>query len=195
VLFGITLAAGTYGCWVALLPAAISAAGAVTSTAVNGVAGAVVAAHGGTAQSEEVEEKHEDEMERKDRCDDLEMEGPSVIEIHKGAGGSEYRELQLAGPIDRMKWTPVIDKDTNANGWRPAVNFLQMNFTPPLGALPEQGSDYLAYAPINGEASTAADRSDSLTSNFGANTGTFEWKGRQYRFVLAHELPCFPPPP
>jgi hypothetical protein len=153
----------------------MSAAGAVASTAVNGVAGAVVAAHGGTAQSEAVEQTREDEMERKDHCEDLEMEAPGVIEMRKGEGGKpEYRELKLGGPIDRMQWMPVVDADTNANGWRPAVNFLQMKFTPPLGALPEQGSDYLGYAPTISETSGEDSRNDPLTLNFGAMTGTFE---------------------
>ena len=194
-----TLAIGTCGCWLAafqLAPLALSAAEGVGSAVANVAEGAVVAAHKGSEQSGNEDHQGEDEFTRQDRCEQLQMEAPGVIEVRKvAAGAPEYRQLQLSGSLDQPQWTVMIDQDTNAGGWRPAANLLAANFTPPLGALPGAGSDYLAYRPVQSDSLTAVEAVVPLGLNFGGAAGTFNWKGQLYQFALAHKLPCFPPPP
>ena len=199
VLLCATLAIGTCGCWLAafqLAPIALSAAEGVGSAVANVAEGAVVAAHKGSEQSGGEDHSGEDEFTREDRCEQLQMEAPGVIEVRKPvAGAPEYRELELSGALDQPQWTVITDKDTNAGGWRPAANLLTANFTPPLGALPAAGSDYLAYRPVQSNSLTSVEPVVSLSMNFGGGVGTFNWKGQLYQFALAHKLPCFPPPP
>jgi hypothetical protein len=195
----VVLAIGTCGCFLpalSLAPLAISAAEGVGSAVLAVTEGAVVEAHKGSGKSGDEDHAGESEMEREDRCEQLQMDAPGVIELHKGAGGApEYRELQLGGALDRPQWSATVDKDTNTGGWRPAINFLRMDFTPPLGALPDAGSDYVAYTLIETEPSAAQDRLAAMTLNFGKPGGSFKWNGQQYVYALAHRLPCFPPPP
>jgi hypothetical protein len=195
----VVLAIGTCGCFLpalSLAPLAIDAAEGVGSAVLAVTEGAVVEAHKGSGKSGDEDHTGESEMDREQRCDQLQMDAPGVIELHKGAAGAtEYRELQLGGPLDRPQWIATVDKDTNAGGWRPAVNFLRMNFTPPLGALPDAGSAYLAYTLVEAEPAAAEDRLAAMTLNFGKTVGTFDWNGQRYQFALAHKLPCFPPPP
>ena len=73
-----------------------------------------------------------------------------LVELRKPAQASpEYRELRLLNSADEAHWTPIVGNDTGRNGWLPAVNFLKIDFKPPLiDAIPDVGSCYLAYAPI-----------------------------------------------
>jgi hypothetical protein len=195
VIFGAALVTGSYGCLLAALPLAISAAEGVSSAVANVAIGAVVAAHQKSGQSGDQDHPDENEMDREDRCEQLALDVPGVIELRKSAAGApEYRELQLGGSLAQPQWTPIVDKDTNAGGWRPAVNFLRMDFTPPLGLLPAAGSDYLAYRAMRSESSDPEVEFVPLKVNFGATEGTFRWNGALYQFALAHTLPCFPPP-
>jgi len=156
--------------------------------------GAVIASHQG---KNDQNAKLGDEVDREDRCDELEIEVPGVIELRqRAAGAPEYRELRLGGGPDESVWAPMLDHDTAAGGWHPAVNFLQMNFAPPLaGAIPDTGSIYLAYAPTEPTTSVERDLLVAMTVNFGAATGSFDWKGRSYQYSLTHQLPCFPTTP
>jgi hypothetical protein len=194
-LLGAALVTGVCGCWLAALPLAINAAEGVGSAVANVAIGTVVAVHQGSGQSADQDHPGEDQMDREDRCGQLQFDVPGLIELHKGAAGApEYRELQLGGSLAQPQWMPIVDKDTNAAGWRPALHFLQMNFTPPLGALPDAGSDYLAYRPMQSEASDPGVEFVPLTVNFGKTEGTFRWNGDLYQFALARTLPCFPAP-
>ncbi len=136
-------------------------------------------------------------MNSGDACNQLEVEVPDVIELRRSASGSpEYRELQISDSIDQPQWAAITDSDTTSDGWRPAVNFLQMNFTPPLGAVvPESASSFLAYAPSKVITAADGDRLTAMTSNFGKPIGTFTWNGNFYHYVVTSSLPCFPPPP
>ena len=72
-----------------------------------------------------------------------------LVELRKSGGAPEYRELHLQSSADEAHWTPIVDSETGPDGWIPAVNFLKMDFQPPLtDAIPSAGSCYLAYAPI-----------------------------------------------
>ena len=179
----------------AAVPLAISAAESVGSVVANGTLAAVASAHHGSDKSEDPDHPDEDQLDREDRCEQLQIDVPSVIELHNSAAGPpEYRELQLSSSVGEARWIPVVEQDTNQAGWRPAVHFLQMDFDPPLGKLPETGSDYLAYRPIQSNSVTPEVEFTPLTANFGKTEGTFRWNGSLYQFALANRLPCFPPP-
>jgi hypothetical protein len=190
------LALGVSGCWAAALqlaPVGLQVAEDIGAGAVHLVEGAAVASHQGKTDPNR---QLGDEVDREDRCDELEIEVPGVIELRKNATGTaQYRELRLGGGPDESIWAPALDHDTAAGGWRPAVNFVQMNFTPPLaGALPNSGTIFLAYAPTEPTTSVERDLLVAMTVNFGTAIGSFNWKGRSYQYSLARKLPCFPPP-
>lgn len=196
------LALGTCGCWAAALqlaPLGIQAVEAVGSGVVHLAEGAAISAHQHSASRAARDPNHpdEDEVDREERCDELELEVPGVVEVRKSpAGTPEYRELRLGGSPDEPQWAPILDKDTAAGGWRPALNFMRMNFTPPLdGLLPPSGSAYLAYAPTEPRTEVEQDRLVALTVDFGSGVGTFGWNGRIYQYAVASKLPCFPSPP
>jgi hypothetical protein len=177
------------------VPLAIDAVAGVGSTVVNGTIGAVVESHQNSVAAADQDHPGEDALAREDRCADLEMNAPNVIELRQGAGGApEYRELQVGGSLGKPQWEVIADQGTNAAGWRPAVHFLQMNFTPPLGPLPKTGSDYIAYRPTQSDLGPAIELVP-LTVNFGKGEGTFTWNGATYRYAFGRVLPCFPPPP
>jgi hypothetical protein len=188
------------GCWMAaaqLLPLATSAAEGVTADAVELVSGVGASANKQSALEKKEKEAHDSAMNADDTCTQLEVEVPGVIELRRSSAGSpEYRELQLSESTEQPQWAPIADSDTSADGWRPAVNFLEMNFSPPLGAVvPESSSSFLAYAPSKFVTQADDDRLTAMTSNFGKPEGTFMWKGNYYHYVVTTTLPCFPPPP
>ena len=116
---------------------------------------------------------------------------PGVIELRDdGSGSPEYREMRVAFTSTDVRWTPVVDRDTSADGWRPAENFLQMNFSPPLPAALE-GSKivYLAYAPAYTGAPQDNDQLIRFNRSFGEPVGTFDWNGRTYQYSLPPALP------
>jgi hypothetical protein len=193
------------GCWaplVSLAPLAINMATGVGS-AVFGVAeGAVVSAHQGSGPARDEDhpgEDHpgEDEIDREDRCEELQVNVPDVIQLRRSTTGApEYRELSLGGELGQPQWIARIDQDTNAGGWRPAGDFLQMKFIPPLvGPIPSASSNYLAYRDMQSESSAAEERLEPLSLNFGHTVGTFTSNGRMYQYALTHTLPCFASPP
>jgi hypothetical protein len=117
-----------------------------------------------------------------------------LVELRKSGGGApEYRELHLQNSTDEAHWTPTVDSETGADGWLPAVNFLKMDFQPPLAdAIPSSGSCYLAYAPL------ATDPTDSvhaaaLQSPAAGPVPTFSWGGRVYQYEVARTPPCLSP--
>jgi hypothetical protein len=116
-----------------------------------------------------------------------------LVELRKNSTGApEYRELHLQNSTDEAHWTPTLDSETGPDGWLPAVNFLKMDFQPPLAdSIPSTGSCYLAYAPL------AIDPTDSyqaaeLKSPAG-QVPTFSWSGRVYQYTVARTPPCLSP--
>jgi len=180
-----------------LAPYAIGAAETVGEGAVGLASGVGSASHAASIEAKKEEDARQSAMNSDDSCDQLEVEVPGVIELRRSAvGAPEYRELQIADSIDQRQWAPVKDSETGLDGWRPAVNFLQMNFSPPLGAVvPESTSNFLAYAPSKVITPADGDRLIAMTSNFGKPVGTFTWNGNFYHYVVTSTLPCFPPPP
>lgn len=183
-----------------LAPYAITAAEDVGSGVAQVTVGAAQAVAMETHKDEDQAraEAHEREalIDSGDSCDQLAAEAPGVIELRKGAAGApEYRQLALIDSSDDSQWAPIAENGDPAGGWHPAVNFLQMKFSPPLtGAIPESDSNFLAYAPAQSISEDDADRLTSLTTNFGKTVGTFSWSGRDYHYAVTRTLPCFPPP-
>jgi hypothetical protein len=187
----------TSGCWYAAIqyaPAAIQAARQVASGAVHLTANAIGMAD--QTLSGDDGKPPESESDRVARCSQLVVEAPGVIELRKGSNGApEYRELAVAISFDVTQWSPMVDGETSTDGWRQAVNFLQMNFAPPLtAAIHEQGMSYLAYAPAESGSSAEQARLAVLIRNFGTPVGSFTSDGRAYRYAVTQTLPCFPPP-
>jgi hypothetical protein len=118
-----------------------------------------------------------------------------LVELRKNsAGAPEYRELHMQSSTDEAHWTPIVDGETGPDGWIPAVNFLKMDFQPPLtNAIPSTGTCYLAYAPIaidpNNPEQVAQLKSDSASGQ----VETFSWAGRVYQYTVSSTLPCLTP--
>jgi hypothetical protein len=194
--FALTLS----GCWLAaaqLAPIAANVAEDLGAGALQVAAGVGAATHQKSDRSKAEEAARASAMESDDSCNQLEVEVPGVIELRRNAAGApEYRELQLSDSLDQRQWAPIAEDGTTADGWRPAVNFLRMDFSPPLGAVvPETASSFLAYAPSQFVSQAESDRMAAMTSNFGKPVGTFAWSGHHYHYVVTSTLPCFPPPP
>ena len=116
---------------------------------------------------------------------------PGVIELRKDpTGAPEYRELRIAFTPTDARWTPVVDRDTAADGWRPAVHFLQMNFSPPLPAvISESRITYLAYAPAYTKSPDDDEQLREFNRSFGDPVGSFDWNGHPYQYSLPKALP------
>lgn len=198
-MFAAAVTLAISGCWLAaaqLAPIAESAAEYVGEGAVELTAGIGASRNADANIVKRVEEGRESSMNSGDTCEQLDVEVPGVIELRRSAAGvPEYRELQVADALDERQWAPIAENGTTADGWRPAVNFLQMNFSPPLGAVvPETASSFLAYTPSKFVTAADGDRLTAMTSNFGKPLGTFTWNGNYYHYVVTSTLPCFPPP-
>ena len=117
-----------------------------------------------------------------------------LVELRKsGAGAPEYRELHLQSSTDEAHWTPIVDSETGPDGWIPAVNFLKMDFQPPLtDVIPSDGSCYLAYAPIAIDPNNPYQAAE-LKSGAGGPVNTFSWAGQVYQYKVARTLPCLSP--
>jgi hypothetical protein len=196
----IATAFGVSGCWLAaaqFAPIAASVAEQMGGDALELAAGVGASANREATLEKRSKDAHDEAMNSGDACNQLAVEVPGVIELRRGtAGAPEYRELQISASLDQPQWAPVAATDTTIDGWRPAVNFLQMNFSPPLGAVvPESSSRFLAYTPSQFVTAADGDRLTAMTTNFGKPIGSFIWNGHYYRYVVTSTLPCFPPPP
>ena len=197
----LALAFGTAGCWYAALqlaPLGVQAAETVGGGALSLVASAAAATHSQSSSGNEGDRKAgEDEIDREERCDELQLEVPGVIELRQSeeASALEWRELSLANTTDFPQWEVLQDKDSAQGGWRPAMNLIKMSFTPPLeGSLKPGVPNYLAYAPTEPKTSVEQDQLVALTVDFGTGIGTFQWNGRRYQYAVVRNLPCFPAP-
>ena len=120
---------------------------------------------------------------------------PPLIELKTDKLGTTlYRPLAPNGLQSDPQVVAVVNH-AESGGWKLAGNFTRMNFKPPLqNVLVPRSITYLAYAPaeVRNPAEHAA--VDAFSRNFGADTGTFDWKGRVYRYAAVHQLPCATPP-
>jgi hypothetical protein len=118
-----------------------------------------------------------------------------VVELRKNTSGApEYRELHLQNSAQDARWTPAVDSETDPGGWRPAVNFLKMDFNPPLTeVIPDSGTCYLAYVPIVVNPNNPNQVPQIGKSDSGDAAGAFSWEGREYQYKVARTLPCLTP--
>lgn len=188
---------GTSGCWYAAIqyaPVALGMAAQLGAGAVHLTAGLVGATHGSFAPDDT--RPGENELDRAERCRRLVVVAPGVIELRQRADGvAEYRGLETAAISEEMHWKPIIEFDSDASGWRPAANYLRMNFTPPLTEiLAKDEMTFLAYAPAESKSMEERDRLVALINNFGGALGSFDSDGRLYAYSVTRTLPCFPTP-
>ena len=136
----------------------------------------------------------EDDVDKHERCDNLEEAAPNVIELRAEQEGSapQWRELSVNNATGDPMWAPALDMGTGSV-WRPAENLLKMSFAPPL-ALPQKpgNSSFLAYAAAQPQTAVEQDQLTGLATDFGTETGTFQWNRRPYEYAMVAKLPCFP---
>lgn len=179
------LATGTGGCFMAafaLAPVAVQ----LVRAAGSGVASAARSrkSPGQTDQAQDAE-----------TCAMNGQRLPPLIEFKTDKLGTTlYRPLALNGLQIEPRVLAVANQ-SDSGGWKLAGNFNRMNFKPPLqNALAPRSITYLGYAPA--EVRDPAERAqvDALSHTFALDTGTFDWKGRVYRYAVAHQLSCVSPP-
>jgi hypothetical protein len=184
------LAVAVSGCWMAALqlaPAALSAVGDVGKGAV------ALASNDKSKQDPE----DQDDFPRGQKCDDLEMEAPVMVQMEAGTGGgAKWRELSISQGMEaEQRWIPMPTQNTDADGWRSVSNLASLDFQPPIQTTLAPGAPvYLAYAPSDPQTLEERNELSGLGFNFGTELGTFHSDGRLYRYALLKELPCFPPP-
>ncbi|MDB5108345.1 MAG: hypothetical protein JWM69_1286 [Candidatus Binatus sp.] len=135
------------------------------------------------------------EGDQSDRCDQLLRVPPGVEQVRKTPDGViESRQWKIAANAGAPTWTLVSAKTSPEDSWQLKPNITKLNFKPPLYEMLEpKKPQYLAYAPATVEDPSDSEQFDSMTSAFGAATGTFEWRGRTYSYVVVKDLPCFKP--
>ena len=179
-----TICAGCAAAAIELAPLAIQAVEAVGAGVLNAAANHAAASG----------DKKEDDVDKRERCDNLQDTSPNVIELRAGEEGQalQWRELSLNDATGDPIWAPAMDMGT-ASAWRPAENLLKMGFAPPL-ALPQQpgSSSFLAYAAAQPQTASEQDQLTGLATGFGLETGTFQWNNRPYQYAMVTKLPCFP---
>ncbi len=197
------------GCLAALAPLAMQALGM-------GVQAGTLMAHNGNKDAQETEaednssfgdtafdqDKNKNGTSQESKCNEMILVTPAIIQFRSvQTGAIEWRELGLGGSTDAPRWTLVAAADSpTANdaatgGWSPANNLNHMDFTPPLQAPAKPGDNtFMAYAPAASYTAAERDELASLVLDFGPVVGTFDYKGRQYKYSTLKELPCFPVP-
>jgi hypothetical protein len=182
---------GSGGCLAPAIGLAPLALEAGEAAGVGAIDAAGYAAGGNSHLGDKMDTAEEDE-----RCDELELEVPSTIELQVADKSlTAWRELQLGGSTDAPQWEAMAGEQSDAAGWRPLANLHTMRFAPPLQQALRGGKpNYLAYAPADPRTLTERDQLVALTADFGGGLGTFQWNGRAYQYTLVNQLPCFPGP-
>ena len=196
VLLAVAIALGVSGCFLPILTAIPSVIGLASSIYKSNTGTDSDADSKTTLASSTDPTKPAAKLTDGNVCQMMALSHPDMVlvELRKnGSGAPEYRELHLLNSANEAHWTPVLTANAGADGWLPAVNFLKMDFQPPLAdSIPSSGSCYLAYAPL------AIDPTDSiqtaaLKSGAGGPVATFSWGGRVYQYEVARTPPCLSP--
>jgi hypothetical protein len=146
------------------------------------------------AQGEEMDGQMKEETA--ERCEALAKAPPGVEELRKNRDGSidsrQWHVLQRDGAgVWALSQAPTRE---NA-GWNPRPGLANLGFSPPLAdQLQADKPRFIAYAPAEIGGPSDAEIFDNLTLAFGAGQGKFNWRGRDYEYVLVARLPCFKTP-
>jgi hypothetical protein len=189
VLLAVAIAFGASGCFLPILTAIPSVIGLASSIYKSNDSDKDADSKTTLASSADSTSKPPGKLNDGNVCQMMAIAHPDMVlvELRKnGSGAPEYRELHLLNSASEAHWTPVLSAETGADGWLPAVNFLKMDFNPPLTAeIPDAGTCYLAYVPA------AIDPTNP--NPVGSDVGTFSWEGRAYQYTVARTLPCLSP--
>jgi hypothetical protein len=189
VLLAVAIALGVSGCFLPILTAIPSVIGLASSIYKSNTGTDSDADSKTTLASSTDPTKPPAKLTDGNVCQMMAISHPDMVlvELRKnGSGAPEYRELHLLNSANEAHWTPVLATNSGADGWLPAVNFLKMDFNPPLTAeIPDAGTCYLAYIP--------AVIDPNNPNPVGSEVGTFSWEGRAYQFTVARTLPCLSP--
>jgi hypothetical protein len=198
-LLAVAIAFGASGCFLPILtaiPSVIGLASAMYKSNTGGDSDPDSRAQIADASTSDSTSKPTANLTVGNLCQMMAISHPdmTLVELRKnGAGAPEYRELHLLNSTNEAHWTPAISSETGPDGWIPAVNFLKMNFNPPLNAeIPDAGSCYLAYVPTAIDPSNPS-QSAELKLPATGDVGTFSWAGRVYQYTVARTLPCLSP--
>lgn len=133
--------------------------------------------------------------EQTEVCEGLAKATPGVEELRKTHEGVIMsRQWRLTEHNGSPAWVVVHTNTAPQDGWEPRSGLAKLQFTPRLADMlvPDE-PEFLAYAPSIAESTQESDQMAALTSAFGANDGTFQWRGRTYTFSMIKQLPCFKP--
>jgi hypothetical protein len=188
-LFAIGLAAIAIinaGCAAAALPVA-------AQVAQGGIAAASMA---GMKAGERSADRHTPGTleDQEDRCDALVGKTPGVEEVRKNKQDLiESRQWHLVNAKDPHWMIVRTESGPGGDGWEPKPGIYKLQFDPPLlDQLDYKKSQFLAYAPSTVQTIDDSRAMTSVTEAFGNPTGTFQWRGKTYGYVLVSQLPCFP---
>jgi hypothetical protein len=179
-----------------MLAMAATLAGCAPALASAASGGLAVGEMAGIKASEKASDRHvpgpRDEQEQ--RCDELAADPPGVEEVRYHAGVIESRQWMLVPGKTAPQWEMITEKGADAKGWAPKPNISRLGFKPALNTLLEEDQpQFLAYAPFTVETVADSRHMNTVREAFGPAVGTFQWRGRQYGFVLVKQLPCFQP--
>jgi hypothetical protein len=168
-----------------------------------GVEGIQVAAE--TAAIEHGDKPPKDPQEFQRLCDELALETPMILEVHRDAFGTiSYREMTLQQGVNSSNWVVVQDQYAGADGWRAGADLAQMDFSPPISSDPSTRI-YIAFELAAPKGEDVQEPGDQLVDNqyqqsavsTGPNQkiGHFRWNGQSYDYAVIAQLPCFDGPP
>jgi len=128
-----------------------------------------------------------------EHCDQLAAATPGVEELRINQGSPESRQWTLIGDGSAHRWVFVRPPDGSPEGWAPKPGLDKLNFKPPIEpSLTPGSSHFIAYAPVQSGDIAESQRSSTIREVFGPAQGEFTWRGRNYSYTVAPELPCFP---
>lgn len=193
-LFAIVLAIAMWttsiaGCGAAGIGAAASAAGPMAMTATEGTA--IM-----KAKNEDTENEKGPTDDDVLKCEQLVHHPPGVEEIRRAEDlAIETREMRLEPAGQSYRWVVYRSRGSTPEGWRRQNKLDNLHFNPPLYyLLPDKKSRYLAYSISVPESPQDSEVMMTVADDFGAKTGNFEWRGKQYTYSVSKNLPCFPRP-
>jgi hypothetical protein len=168
-----------------------------------GVEGIQVAAE--TASIAHGNQEPKDPQEYQRLCDELALEAPMILELHRDAFGViSYREMTLQQGVNTSQWVVVQDQNAGPDGWRTGADLAQMDFSPPIATNPSSRI-YIAFELAAPEGEDTQEPGDKLVQNqqqqsavsTGPNQmiGHFRWNGQSFNYAVIAQLPCFEGPP